>query len=481
MTRAERGELYENPLTTRYASREMAAIFGALHRARIWRQLWIALAEAERELGLDIPEAAIAEMKANADSIDLDRVAELERETRHEVMAHIRQFGEVAPAARGVIHLGATSAFVMDNADLVQHSEALRLVRRRLLGVIAALRELAVTHRADPTMGYTHLQPAQPTTIGKRVTLWCQDLLLDLEEVDFRLQTLRLRGARGATGTEASFLMLFDGDSAKIDELNQMVAEKMRFSDIYGVSSQTYPRKVDAAMLATLSGIAASLSKFANDVRLLQAFGELEEPFEAAQVGSSAMPHKRNPMRCERICSLARHVNVLALDPAATAATQWLERSLDDSANKRIAVPESYLATDAILRIAHNVVAGMNVYPKVSLSRLEEQIPMLAAEPVLLSAAAQGGDRQELHERIRRHAMAAAERVQQGEKSDLVERLANDSAIGIVRAELERIIRPDAMVGRAPEQVDRFVSEWIDPVLKKNQEIIDGKTPSLSV
>ncbi len=474
-------DAYQNPLTTRYSSPEMAEIFGPKRRARIWRQLWLALAESQLELGLDIDNSAIKQMKAALDDIDLSRIAEFEAETRHEVMAHIRHFGEVAPAARAVIHLGATSAFVMDNSDLVQHRDALRLVRSQLLGIIAALRELAINHRADPTLGYTHLQPAQPTTIGKRVTLWCQDLLLDLEEIDFRLASLRFRGARGATGTEASFLMLFDGDSAKVDRLNALVAEQLGFDRTYGVSSQTYPRKVDAALLGTLSAIAISLSKFANDIRLLQGFGELEEPFGERQVGSSAMAHKRNPMRSERISSLARHVIVLALDPAVTAASQWLERSLDDSANKRIAVPEAYLATDSILRLAHNVVAGLNVYPDIARRRLEEHLPSLAAEPVLLAAAARGGDRQELHERIRRHAMAAAERVRSGEPNDLVERLADDGAIGISRQELEKMITADAMVGRAPEQVDRFVVDEVDPVLKRNKQEIATRAPSLAV
>lgn len=481
MTSTASDDAYQSPLTGRYASPEMAAIFGPHHRARIWRRLWIALAESERELGLDISEAAIDQMKASVDKIDLARVAEIEAETRHEVMAHIRQFGESAAAAGGVIHLGATSAFVMDNGDLVQHREAMQLLRRRILGLIAVFRDLAVRHRADPATGYTHLQPAQPTTIGKRVTLWCQDLLLDLEEIDFRLRTLRFRGARGATGTEASFLQLFDGDSGKVDRLNSLIAERMGFIETYAVSSQTYPRKVDAALLATLSGIATSLSKFSHDVRLLQSFGELEEPFGETQVGSSAMAHKRNPMRSERISALARHVIVLALDPAVTAATQWLERSLDDSANKRIAVPEAYLATDSILRLAHNVAAGLKVFPEASARHLEEHLPALAAEPILLLATALGGDRQQLHERIRRHAMQATERVRRGESNDLVERLAGDPEIGIPREELERVIQPAAMVGRAPEQVDRFVAEWVDPVLEENRKEIDARVPALSV
>jgi len=472
---------YQNPLITRYASPEMAAIFGPRHRARIWRELWIALAEAERELGLDISQAAIAAMRAQVDEIDLVRIAEIEAELRHEVMAHIHQFGEVAPAAKGVIHLGATSAFVMDNADLVQHKEALLLVRRRLLNLIAALKEQAIEHRDLPTVGYTHLQPAQPTTLGKRITLWIQDLLLDLEALEFELQRLRFRGARGATGTEASFNILFEGDGAKVERLNRMVAEKMGFAQVFAVGAQTYPRKVDAFLLGVLSGIAQSLSKLANDIRLLQNFGELQEPFGTAQVGSSAMPHKRNPMRCERINALARHVMVVAQDPAFTAATQWLERTLDDSANKRIAVPEAYLATDAILLIAHNVAAGLSVFPEIATRRLAEQMPYLAAEPLMIYAAKRGGDRQALHERIRRHAVAAAERVYRGEPNDMIDRLAADQEIGVARAELERLLSPQAMIGRAPHQVDRFVAEWVDPVLLKYKDELGAASPQLSV
>ncbi|KPK82304.1 MAG: adenylosuccinate lyase [Gemmatimonas sp. SM23_52] len=474
-------ERYESPLITRYASPEMATIFGPRYRGRIWRQLWIALAEAERELGLRVSDEAIRAMRAAIDDIDLERIAEIEAETRHEVMAHIRQFGEAAPAACGVIHLGATSAFVMDNADLIQHRDALRLVRRRILGVIAALREQALKHRAVICTGYTHLQPAQPTTVGKRIALWIQDLILDLETIDFRLNGLRFRGARGAIGTEASFLMLFDGDSAKVDRLNAMIAEKMGFAQSFGVSSQTYTRKVDASLLSALADVAQSVSKFANDLRLLQHFGEVEEPFEEKQVGSTAMAHKRNPMRSERINALARHVIVLALDPAITAAAQWLERTLDDSANKRIAVPEAYLATDAILRLAHNIAAGMRVYPEVAARRLQEQLPYLAAEPVLMYAAAMGGDRQQLHERIRQHAVAAAEQVRLGKPNDLPERLAADPEIGIERAQLERMLSPYAMAGRAPEQVDRFIAEWVDPILERHKDEFDTLRPTLAV
>lgn len=474
-------DAYQNPLITRYASKDMSAIFGPRHRARIWRQLWIALAEVERELGLEIGEDALAAMRSSVDDIDLTRIAELESETRHEVMAHIHHFGEVAPSARGVIHLGATSAFVMDNADLIQHREALRLIRRRVLNLLAALRAQALQHRDLVCMGYTHLQPAQPTTVGKRTTLWMQDLLLDLETIEFRLQNLRFRGTRGATGTEASFLILFDGDSQKVERLCALVAQKMGFAETYGVTAQTYARKVDAALLAVLSDLAQSASKFANDIRLLQSFGELEEPFGASQVGSSAMPHKRNPMRCERINALARHVMVLSLDPAITAATQWLERTLDDSANKRIAVPEAYLATDAVLLIWHNVAAGLRVNPEVIARRLADQMPYLAAEPVLLHLARRGADRQQLHEVIRRHAVAAAEEVRQGKPNDMVERLANDREIGLERSDLERMLSPAAMAGRAAEQVDRFISDWVDPVLDRYRDEIDTTSPTLTV
>ncbi len=472
---------YQNPLITRYASPEMAGIFGPRHRARIWRELWIALADAERELGLDISQEAIDAMRAGIDEIDLERIAQIELELRHEVMAHIHAFGEVAPEARGVIHLGATSAFVMDNADLIQHREALVLIRRRILSLTAALREQALNHRDVATVGYTHLQPAQPTTVGKRIALWMQDLMLDLEALEFQLGRLRFRGAKGATGTEASFLTLFNGDGGKVDRLNQIIMEKMGFEETYGVSSQTYTRKVDASLLGTLSDIAQSVSKLANDVRLLQNFGVLQEPFGKAQVGSSAMPHKRNPMRSERINALARHVILLSLDPAITAATQWLERSLDDSANKRIAVPEAYLATDAVLLLAHNIAAGLAVYPEVAARRLQEQMPYLAAEPVLLHAANRGGDRQELHERIRRHVIAAAERVGRGEPNDVVERLAGDPAIGVDREELERMLSPVAMVGRAPEQVDRFIADRVDPLLDRYKDEIEAISPGLKV
>lgn len=459
---------YSNPLTERYASAEMSAVFSPAYKFRTWRRLWLALAESQRELGLDIPDAALTDMRAHLDDVDLARAAELERRFRHDVMAHVHLFGEVAPAAHGVIHLGATSAFVTDNTELMQHRDALELVRRRLVACIRALAEFAEKHASLPTLGFTHFQTAQPTTVGKRATLWAQDLLLDLEEVEHRLGTLRFRGARGTTGTEASFLELFGGDGAKVDEMNRRVAAKMGFERVYAVTGQTYPRKTDYAFLATLAGIAASASKFANDLRLLQHLREVEEPFEKEQIGSSAMPYKRNPMRAERINALARHVITLSLDPAFTAAAQWLERTLDDSANRRIAVPESYLATDAVLMLVHNVAAGLVVRPGVIARRLGEELPFLVTEAVLMRAVSRGGDRQALHERIRQHAVAAAERLkEEGGANDLADRIAGDGEFGLSRDEVGALMDPARHIGRAPEQVHRFLEDEVAPVLAR--------------
>lgn len=473
---------YSNPLTERYASREMSYIFSARFKFGTWRRLWLALAESERELGLQIPDEAIAELREHLDDFDLARAAELERELRHDVMAHVHHLGEQAPAARGIIHLGATSAFVGDNTDLIQHREAMLLIRRRLVGVVASLAEFARRYRALPTLGFTHFQPAQPTTVGKRTTLWIQDLLLDLEELEFRLETLRFRGVRGTTGTQASFLDLFEGDHEKVDALNQRVAERMGFARLYGVTGQTYTRKVDFACLSTLAGIAQSASKIAHDLRLLAHLKEVEEPFEEHQIGSSAMPYKRNPMRAERITALARHVNALLIDPAFTAATQWFERTLDDSANKRIAVPEAYLAADSVLILLHNVSSGLVVYPEMIRRRLMEELPFMATENLMMRSVKRGGDRQELHERVRRHAIAAGERVKKdGLGNDLLDRIAGDEAFGVTREELEEELRPERYVGRAPEQVDAFLAEWVDPVLKRYADDVNQQTPELHV
>jgi adenylosuccinate lyase len=457
---------YRNPLVERYASREMSAIFSERYKFVTWRRLWLALAESQRELGLEIPEAAIAQMRERLEHIDMDSAAAFERRLRHDVMAHVHHFGEVAPAARAVIHLGATSAYVTDNTELLQLRDGLRLVRQRLLSCIAALAEFAHEHRALPCLGFTHFQPAQPTTVGKRAALWIQDLLLDLEEVDHRLARVRFRGVRGTTGTEASFLELFDGDGGKVERLNELIAARMGFERLYAVTGQTYPRKADYGYLSTLAGIAASASKLGHDLRLLQHLKEVEEPFESEQIGSSAMAYKRNPMRAERITALARHVIVLSLDPAFTAATQWLERTLDDSANRRIALPEAYLGTDAILLLVHNVSAGLVVRPAVIRRHLEDELPFMATEAILMHAVRRGGDRQTLHERIRVHSLAAAEQVKEhGARNDLVERIADDRAVGIGRDELERLLEPARHTGRAAAQVERFLAEEVAPVL----------------
>jgi adenylosuccinate lyase len=408
-------------------------------------------------------------MRAQLDNIDLTRAAELETRLRHDVMAHVHHFGEVAPDAKAFIHLGATSAYVTDNTELLQHRDALRLVRQRLISCRAALAGFAREHRALPTLGYTHFQPAQPTTVGKRATLWIQDLLLDLEEIDFRLAGIRFRGVRGTTGTEASFLELFNGDGSKVDELNRRIAGAMGFDRLYAVTGQTYTRKTDYAYIASLAGIATSSSKFAHDIRLLQHLKEVEEPFEDEQIGSSAMAYKRNPMRTERITGLARHVIALTIDPAFTAATQWLERTLDDSANRRIAIPEAYLGIDAVLLLQHNVSAGLVVRPGVIRRHLDDELPFMATETILMHAVRRGGDRQDLHERIRRHSVAAAERVKDhGERNDLIDRIKGDAEFGMAHDEIEGMLDPARFTGRAAEQVDIFLRNEVEPVLRNH-------------
>jgi adenylosuccinate lyase len=470
---------YSNPLVERYASAEMARIFSPAFKFGTWRRLWLALAEAEQELGLEIPDTAVAQMRAHLDDIDLARAAEHERRLRHDVMAHVHHFGDVAPAARPYIHLGATSAFVTDNTELIQHREALRLVRRRLLACIAALASFAREHRDLPTLGFTHFQPAQPTTVGRRAALWLQDLLLDLDELDHRLGSLRARGIRGATGTQASFLELFDGDHEKVDALQRRITDAMGFERSYGVTGQTYPRKVDYATLATLAGIATSASKFSHDLRLLAHLREVEEPFESEQIGSSAMPYKRNPMRAERISGLTRHIITLSMDAGFTAATQWFERSLDDSSNRRVSIAEAYLTTDAVLLLVHNVAAGLVVRPDVIRRRLETELPFLATEAVLMHAVRRGGDRQDLHERIRRHAMAAADRLKgDGGPNDLADRIAGDDAFGISRNELQEILAPSRHIGRSASQVDALLAE-IEPLLDEASAEGTMATPEL--
>jgi adenylosuccinate lyase len=459
-------ESYVNPLTERYASAEMSALFSPKYKFETWRRLWLWLAEEEQRLGLPIPDEAIGQMAARISEIDFDAAAAEEAKTRHDVMAHVRVFGAAAPAARGIIHWGATSAYVTDNTDLIQMREALALVERRLVSVLKRLRDFALAHRDLPTLAYTHFQPAQPTTVGKRAVLWASDLLMDLEEVRAVRDGLRFLGAKGATGTQASFLRLFDGDSARVEQLDRALAARAGFVRRQTVSGQTYSRKQDDRVVHALSGLAQSAHKIGTDLRLLQHEGELEEPFESSQIGSSSMPYKRNPMRAERVCSLARHVIALSLDTAMTAATQWLERTLDDSANKRIAVPEAFLASDAILVLLENVLGGLVVHPEISRRRLEAEAPFLATENLMMEAVRRGGDRQELHERLRVHARASADaRAESGAPADLLDRLAGDSAFGLSRSELASAAAPQRLIGRAAEQVEIFLREELDPAL----------------
>ncbi|HEY7863011.1 MAG TPA: adenylosuccinate lyase [Thermoanaerobaculia bacterium] len=459
-------EAWESPLPSRYASAEMSEIFSPRFRFTTWRRLWLWLAEEERRLGLPVSEEALAQMRARLLDIDFAAATREEERTRHDVMAHVRVFGEAAPAARGIIHWGATSAYVTDNTDLIQMREGLALLERRLVSVLRRLRDFALMWKDLPALAYTHFQPAQPTTVGKRAALWAADLLMDLEEVRAARVGLRFLGAKGATGTQASFLQLFDGDSAKVEELDAALARRAGFARRQIVSGQTYSRKQDDRVLHALSGIAQSAHKMATDLRLLQHDGELEEPFEIEQVGSSAMPYKRNPMRAERVCALARHVIALTIDTAMTAATQWLERTLDDSANKRLSIPEAFLATDAILVLLENISGGIQVRQEAVARNLERELPLLASESVLMEAVRRGGDRQELHEKLRVHARASAERrTREGGGYDLFERLAADRAFRLTAEQIGTVTRPGGLVGRAAEQVEAFVREELDPAL----------------
>ncbi len=457
--------VYENPLITRYASREMAQHWSSFKRARLWREMWIILAESEQELGLDITDAQIAQLKATADDIDLDAVKEYERRKRHDVMAHVHAYGDKAPDARAIIHLGATSCFVTDNADLILLRDALQMVINRISTVVCQLGDFAKQHRDLPCLAFTHLQPAQPTTVGKRACLWAYDLVLDLEELKHRLSVLRARSAKGTTGTQASFLQLFGGDHTKVRQLEQKVAERMGFEASYEVTGQTYPRKIDAQILDCLSGVSQSLHKIATDIRLLSNKKEIEEPFEKEQIGSSAMAYKRNPMRSERICSLARFVMSLQSSPAQTAAVQWMERTLDDSANRRLVIPQAFLAVDACLVLLQNVSSGMVVYEKQVEKHLAEELPFMATEAIMMAAVEAGGDRQEIHEVIREHSIAAGLTVKQdGKPNDLIERLKNDPSMNSV--DIDKLVDPKLFVGRSPEQVDDFCSEVVEPIRK---------------
>lgn len=431
-----------------------------------WRRLWVTLAEAERELGLNISAEQIAELKSAVDDIDFVKAAQYERELRHDVMAHVHAYGDRCPSARGIIHLGATSCYVTDNTDLLLIREGLQILRDRLLGVIDRLADFAMKYRALPCLGYTHLQPAQPTTVGKRATLWCYDLVLDLEEIEHRLQTLRFRGAKGTTGTQASFLQLFGGDHAKVDQLDRLVAAKMGFDNVFAVTGQTYSRKVDSQVLTVLSGVAQSAHKAGTDLRLLQSNKEIEEPFEEKQIGSSAMAYKRNPMRAERMCGLSRFAISLASSAEQTAAVQWMERTLDDSANRRLTIPQAFLAIDAVLILYQNIAEGLVVYPKVIARRLQAELPFMATENILMAAVAAGGDRQDLHERIRVHSQAAGRQVKEfGEENDLLSRLQSDPAFSQVN--LDDVLDATKFIGRAPEQVDAFVTNVVGPIRQR--------------
>ncbi len=462
---------YDNPLIDRYASAEMSQLWGPQRKFSTWRRLWVALAEAEAELGLPISEQQLDELRSHVDDIDFAKAASYERKLRHDVMAHVHTYGDVCPQARAIIHLGATSCYVTDNTDLILMRESLELVRGRLVAVIHQLSNFAATHRDLPCLGFTHLQPAQPTTVGKRACLWIYDLVQDLTELEHRLGQLKARGVKGTTGTQASFLQLFDGDHAKVRRLEELVAAKMGFEASYPVTGQTYSRKVDAQVVDVLAGISASAHKAATDLRLLQSRKEVEEPFEADQIGSSAMAYKRNPMRAERMCGLARFVISLQSSAATTTATQWMERTLDDSAIRRLVIPQAFLAVDAILLLYQNVSSGLVVYPKVIARHLDEELPFMATEAVLMAAVAGGGDRQDLHERIRRHSQAAAAVVkEQGQPNDLLERLAGDSAFAGV--DLGAMLDPAHFVGRAPRQVDEFLAEVVAPIRAKYPETL---------
>ena len=472
---------YVSPLSERYASKEMQYIFSPDMKFRTWRRLWIALAETEKELGLNITQEQIDELKAHKDDINYDVAKERERQVRHDVMSHVYAYGVQCPKAKGIIHLGATSCYVGDNTDIIVMAEALKLVQKKLVNVIAELSKFADKYKEQPTLAFTHFQPAQPTTVGKRATLWTQEFLMDLEDLEYVMGTLKLLGSKGTTGTQASFLELFEGDQETIDKIDPMIAEKMGFKNCYPVSGQTYSRKVDTRVLNILAGIAASAHKMSNDIRLLQHLKEVEEPFEKSQIGSSAMAYKRNPMRSERIASLSRYVMVDALNPAITSATQWFERTLYDSANKRLSIPEGFLAIDGILDLCLNVVDGLVVYPKVIEKHMMAELPFMATENIMMDAVKAGGDRQELHERIRELSMEAGRTVKvEGKDNDLLERIAADPAFNLTIEELRKSMEPSRYVGRAKEQTVTFIEKTVQPVLDAHKDML-GMTAEINV
>ncbi|MCP1103410.1 adenylosuccinate lyase [Aequitasia blattaphilus] len=467
---------YVSPLSERYASKEMQYVFSPDKKFKTWRKLWIALAETEKELGLDISEEQIEELKAHADDINYDVAKEREKIVRHDVMSHVYAYGVQCPKAKGIIHLGATSCYVGDNTDVIVMKEALDIVEKKLVNIIAVLGKFAEEYKALPTLGFTHFQPAQPTTVGKRATLWMQEFMMDLEDLDYVRSTLKLLGSKGTTGTQASFLELFNGDQVTIDKIDPMIAKKMGFESSYPVSGQTYSRKVDTRVVNVLAGIAASAHKFSNDIRLLQHLKEVEEPFEKSQIGSSAMAYKRNPMRSERIASLSRYVMVDALNPAITSATQWFERTLDDSANKRLSVPEGFLAIDGILDLCLNVADGLVVYPKVIEKRLLSELPFMATENIMMDAVKAGGDRQELHERIRELSMEAGRNVKElGLDNNLLDLIAQDDGFNLTKEDLEKTMDPSKYVGRAKEQVESFLKNDVDKLLRSKKDLLGIK------
>lgn len=464
---------YNTPLNNRYASKEMSYIFSDDKKFTTWRKLWVALAEAEKELGLKITDEQIEELKAHIYDLNYEDAEKKEKEIRHDVMSHVYAYGLQCPKAKGIIHLGATSCYVGDNTDLIIMKEALLIIRNKLINVIDSLSKFALQYKSLPTLGFTHLQPAQLTTVGKRATLWIQDLMIDLENLDFTINKLKFRGVKGTTGTQASFMNLFNNDEDLVMKLDKIVANKFNFEESYAVTGQTYPRKIDSIILNTLSEIAQSAYKFSNDLRLLQSMKEMEEPFEKNQVGSSAMAYKRNPMRSERMGALARYVIVDALNPAITASTQWFERTLDDSANKRIAVSEAFLALDGVLNLYLNISKNLVVYEKVIQSHVEKELPFMATENILMEAVKRGGDRQELHERIRVHSMAASRRVkEEGLNNDLIDRIIEDSSFGLSKEEILNIIDPKNFIGRAPGQVEFFIENYINPILNESKEVL---------
>ncbi|AKL95410.1 adenylosuccinate lyase PurB [Clostridium aceticum] len=465
--------LYQNPLIERYTSKDMSYLFSSDNKFITWRKLWIALAEAEQELGLPITDEQIEELKAYRDQINYDVARKREKETRHDVMSHVFAYGEQCPKAKAIIHLGATSAYVGDNTDIIVMTEALKLIRKKLVNLLQTLSKFAEEYKDLPTLGFTHFQPAQLTTVGKRATLWLHDLLMDYENIEIQLNKMKLRGAKGTTGTQASFMKLFDDDNEKVKALDQKIAKKMGFQKTFPVAGQTYTRKVDFEVLSVLSGIAQSLHKMTNDLRLLQSLKEIEEPFEKDQIGSSAMAYKRNPMRSERIASLARYVIAAVQNAAMTTSTQWFERTLDDSANRRITIPEMFMATDAIIEIAINVSDGLVVYENMIQQHIEKELPFMATENIIMEAVKNGGDRQELHEKIRVHSMEAAKQVKiEGKENDLIDRILKDEGFNLSEDEIGKIMNPKNFIGRAPQQVIEFLEEYIAPILEKNKELI---------